>query len=84
MGIKLDDLIEKCVTCGGSGKSPKPSDSKRGSATYGRQVLPGQVPFPEIVPTSCEPCKGTGRRQLTESGQTLLEFIKIINKFHLV
>lgn len=73
MSIKLDDLIEKCVTCGGSGQKP-PSPVREARGGFGRQEL-------EVLSSNtCEPCMGTGRMKLTESGEALLKFMEIMKK----
>lgn len=71
MTIELDDLIEKCVTCGGSGENQQTSH-RESSGGFGRQVL--QVP----TSNTCETCRGAGRVKLTESGEALLKFIRIL------
>ena len=74
MSIELDDLIEKCVTCGGSGQKPPPPVQQAGGRSFGRQEI-------EVQSTNtCEPCMGTGRVKLTESGEALLKFIGIMKK----
>jgi DnaJ-class molecular chaperone len=73
MRIELDDLIEKCITCGGSGENQQSSGSES-STGYGQRRL--QVP----ISNTCETCEGTGRVKLTESGEALLRFIQIMKR----
>lgn len=71
--MKLDDLIEKCIICGGSGKNQQSFSIKSGSG-FGRQVSQA------LISNTCETGGGTGRVNLTDSGEALLEFIRIMKR----
>ena len=39
MEIKIEDLMEKCGGCGGTGKNPEAVSRSGGGGTFGRQVV---------------------------------------------
>jgi len=64
--IKPEDLVEMCKECRGSGD--RNNNNPR--------VLPhcGHIP---IYP--CDECKGKGYKELTSTGELLLEFTRWVN-----
>ena len=75
MNLTLDDLFETCPVCNGTGKKEeKPKTS--GGRSY------GQYPLSSYTGdlTDCNACGGYGRGKLTETGQALLDFIRVIKK----
>lgn len=72
MSLSLDDLIEVYAQCGGSGNPYK--RHLKGSPDYGRQTEP--------VSTSemCLGCHGTGRGKVTETGEAILEFLRLLKE----
>jgi hypothetical protein len=71
MALTLDDLIQPCEICSGSGKRPE-ERSAAGGHTFGRQVLSG------LSDNDCDACKGTGRYKLTSTGVALLKLHEIL------
>ena len=73
MSFGFDDLMKKCVTCNGSGKeAPAPSSGGGGGFGTQRYKLDGD--------DHCETCGGDGYVELTESGEALKRFIRILKK----
>lgn len=72
MVIKLEDLMEECGNCNGTGKDPQTAPSGGGGGTFGRRVLSGNET------DECRVCEGTGRYQPTESGEAILKFLKLM------
>jgi DnaJ-class molecular chaperone len=81
MSLKLDDLIEKCEACDGTGKkkeAPRPSGG--GGRTYG-MIRPDLFTGDS---SACERCNGSGRGAPTETGKAILEFIRLAQKRSLI
>jgi hypothetical protein len=69
MDITLDDLMEPCGNCGGTGKKEPPPSTPE-NTSFSRQVIsmPGS--------DDCGACKGSGKYKPTPSGQAILDLIK--------
>jgi len=69
MDITLDDLMEDCGQCGGTGKR-QPPPSAQLNTSYG--------PHSHVMTASdkCESCRGSGKYKPTPSGQAILDLIK--------
>jgi hypothetical protein len=74
MELTLDDLIEKCSECNGTGKG-KEEPEKRGGHSYGVTPLGSSQ-----ASDDCRACGGSGRTKLTETGRAIKEFIEILEK----
>jgi hypothetical protein len=72
MSLSLDDLIRVCEQCGGSGNPYK--RHRKDSPDYGRQMEP--VSNSEM----CLGCHGTGRDKVTETGEAILEFLRLLKE----
>jgi len=74
MELNLDDLFETCPVCKGTGKQSEPPLS--GGRTYGTYPLGS---FTGDV-TDCNACGGYGRGKLTQTGEALLDFLRILQR----
>jgi hypothetical protein len=72
MSLTIDDLIQKCPSCGGLGQDPQRTSGSNTSG-YGQQVV-------YYGDTSCNQCMGVGRWGLTETGKVLVKFAGITEK----
>mgnify|MGYP002335902244 CR=1 FL=1 len=70
MEIKMSDLQNKCTKCDGQGMVQNPAMSDR-RGTYGTHLI-------SASPVECDGCNGRGF-VLTESGDTLLAFLRLAN-----
>jgi len=73
MDIKLEDLLNPCGACAGSGKNEQPVRDQQGN-TFGRMVIENSRM------NVCPSCNGSGFYQLTESGEALKKFLKILRE----
>ena len=75
MNITLDDLFETCEACGGSGKAQQETVNPD-SGTLGRK------PVVSVTGSDndCDACGGYGRGNLTQTGQALLDFLRILKR----
>jgi hypothetical protein len=73
MNINLKDLLETCLSCEGTGKKP---DARKPAADQAA----GSKPWASFTgkDTDCDQCGGYGRDKLTPTGQSLLDFIRIL------
>ena len=71
MDITLDDLMEPCGNCAGTGKKEQPK-SPPGNSSYGQRSLTMAM----IGNDDCETCRGSGKYKPTASGQAILDLIK--------
>jgi DnaJ-class molecular chaperone len=60
MDITLDDLIEPCGNCGGTGKKEQPK-SQPGNTSYGQRSLTTSMTGTD----DCETCRGSGKYKPT-------------------
>lgn len=61
MSFALDDLLQDCQKCGGSGQKPSPNASTGGG--FGQHVT-------IYGDNKCEVCRGSGK-ELTEAGKAI-------------
>jgi hypothetical protein len=73
MELQIDDLIESCARCGGTGDEPR-VESPQQQSGYGVRIET------YLLNSDCVLCKGTGRDKLTAAGAVLLEFITLLQK----
>ena len=73
MNIKLEDLFNPCGACGGSGNNEQPVSDSQGN-TYGRTAIKNSRN------SVCLTCNGSGFYELTESGEVLKRFLKILRE----
>jgi DnaJ-class molecular chaperone len=78
MNLTLDDLMEPCTICGGSGKQPPSTDPQQQGGGYGMRI----VSYP--LSDGCDACQGTGGGVLTPLGEVLKEFLVQLQKKHLI
>jgi hypothetical protein len=70
--LTLDELIEPCPKCSGTGKKviePRMNIESSGS----HKTL-------NLDTSDCDACGGYGRGALTETGKALLDFIRIVKR----
>ncbi len=81
MELTIDDLIEKCEMCGGTGQEKQATEqiSGLGGQSIGRRVI-ATVP----MNSSCQACSGTGRMKLTSTGEVIKDFLAILKKRHMI
>ena len=75
MNLTLDELFETCPICNGTGKKkeePEPNG--------GRSYRPNPLSLSGDNLTDCDACDGYGRGKLTQTGQTLLDFIRVVKR----
>jgi hypothetical protein len=77
MNLTLNDLMDLCSTCGGSGEQLPTTTTEQGSS-YGMH----SVTYP--LSNRCNTCQGTGWGVLTPSGEVLREFLTILRKKQLI
>lgn len=70
MDITLDDLMEDCENCEGTGKKEQSSGTARNTG-FGQQV------HSTVVSNNCESCGGSGKYRPTANGQAILDLIKL-------
>jgi RecJ-like exonuclease len=73
MKLTIDDLIEKCPDCIGTGEKNNYSSNSI-NRSFGRSVMNTSDN------NKCETCGGDGRVELTESGIAIMELIRILKK----
>lgn len=73
MEIKMSDLQKKCEKCDGQGLVENPAMADRGTGIGTHLVY--------ATPVECNACSGRGF-VLTESGSTLLDFLRLANSKH--
>lgn len=72
MSLSLDDLIKVCQQCDGSGNPYRKHPV--GSEDYGRVT---ETTSRQDV---CLGCHGTGREEITETGQAILKFLILLRE----
>lgn len=72
ISLTLDDLIDVCPECSGTGQ--KPQQESGGGGSYAPRVVA------VYGDNKCNRCMGTGRWGLTEGGKALVEFTKIVEQ----
>jgi len=70
MSLTVDDLLKKCVVCGGSGEDPDKGKVTRG---FTRTV----VVLPAPPAGKCPTCRGEGYYELTEAGEAIVKLMKV-------
>ena len=70
MDLTLDDLMENCGQCEGTGKKEQPPSPPVNSG-FGRQEFSASGGS-----NACESCGGSGKYKPTASGQAILDLIK--------
>jgi DnaJ-class molecular chaperone len=70
MSFTVDDLLQDCQKCGGSGQKPSPKASTGGSSFS-----------PHVIATyddnKCGACRGTGK-ELTEAGRAIESVVEYV------
>lgn len=76
MELTLEDLIEKCPTCGGTGQPKGNAEGAQGTgSSYGRQPVAIYT-----MSSKCHTCDGTGYFKLTPTGRVIKQFIDILQR----
>ena len=75
MELRIEDLIEKCPTCEGSGQTKVATEPASGQGGYGRHV---QNVYP--LSSNCPACNGTGYLELTPLGKVFKQFFDVLQR----
>lgn len=75
MDIKLEDLLNPCAACGGSGKNEQAQTNPTGGNTFGQRIV-----IENSRMNTCSSCNGSGFYEPTESGEVLRRFFKILRE----
>lgn len=68
MEIRIEDLLEKCKRCNGTGSI---NETHKPTGSYGRQPL--------STTGTCDDCNGSGGK-LTASGEAIAELVRFLKR----
>ncbi len=79
MNLTLDDLFATCSGCKGTGKNPEEQKTD-GGRRYGTILRPLRL----LILKTARPAVAMAAAKMTESGQALLDFVRVVTRRGLI